>query len=189
MLTDAALRNLTPKSKIYKASDRDGVYVTVSTSGTITFRYDYRLNGRCENAVGVDRTASRRRALGHGRARPRGRQGTRGALQTVEQGHACGSHRVAARAVACNRSACVPKCAWRLAQLAWGAHLLVKHVAAAGEWYEVYLALLKQYRGSAYVLAIRGSSFTEQKIARHMLFGAVTALQFETAGRRAPAAG
>ncbi|MEK6296335.1 MAG: Arm DNA-binding domain-containing protein, partial [Paraburkholderia tropica] len=48
MLTDAALRNLKPKSKIYKASDRDGMYVTVSTSGTITFRYDYRLNGRRE---------------------------------------------------------------------------------------------------------------------------------------------
>lgn len=48
MLTDAALRNLKPKSKIYKASDRDGMYVTVSTSGTVTFRYDYRLNGRRE---------------------------------------------------------------------------------------------------------------------------------------------
>ncbi len=42
MLTDTALRNLTPNSKIYKASDRDGRYVTVSPSGTITFRYDYR---------------------------------------------------------------------------------------------------------------------------------------------------
>ncbi|MBF8179483.1 tyrosine-type recombinase/integrase [Herminiimonas contaminans] len=48
MLTDAALRNLKPKSKIYKASDRDGMYVTVSPSGTVTFRYDYRLNGRRE---------------------------------------------------------------------------------------------------------------------------------------------
>ena len=41
MLTDTALRNLKPKSKIYKASDRDGMYVTVSTpvpspSATIT---------------------------------------------------------------------------------------------------------------------------------------------------------
>jgi len=36
MLTDAALRNLKPKSKIYKASDRDGMYVTVSPSGTVT---------------------------------------------------------------------------------------------------------------------------------------------------------
>lgn len=48
MLTDAALRNLKPKSKIYKASDRDGMYVTVSPGGTVTFRYDYRLNGRRE---------------------------------------------------------------------------------------------------------------------------------------------
>lgn len=30
MLTDTALRNLKPKSKTYKASDRDGMYVTVS---------------------------------------------------------------------------------------------------------------------------------------------------------------
>ena len=48
MLTDTALRNLKPKSKPYKASDRDGMYVTVSTAGTIAFRYDYRLNGRRE---------------------------------------------------------------------------------------------------------------------------------------------
>ena len=48
MLTDTALRNLKPKSKPYKASDRDGMYVTVSTTGTVTFRYDYRLNGRRE---------------------------------------------------------------------------------------------------------------------------------------------
>ncbi len=33
MLTDTALRNLKPKSKTYKASDRDGMYVTVSTVG------------------------------------------------------------------------------------------------------------------------------------------------------------
>ncbi len=48
MLTDAALRNLKPKSKIYKASDRGGMYVTVSPSGTVTFRYGYRLHGRRE---------------------------------------------------------------------------------------------------------------------------------------------
>ena len=34
MLTDTALRNLKPKAKPYKASDRDGMYVTVSTTGT-----------------------------------------------------------------------------------------------------------------------------------------------------------
>ncbi|MBV2209949.1 MAG: Arm DNA-binding domain-containing protein, partial [Thermomonas sp.] len=48
MLTDTALRNLKPKSLTYKASDRDGMYVTVSPAGTVTFRYDYRLNGRRE---------------------------------------------------------------------------------------------------------------------------------------------
>ncbi len=48
MLTDTALRNLKPKSRIYKASDRDGMYVAVSPTGAITFRYDYRLNGRRE---------------------------------------------------------------------------------------------------------------------------------------------
>ena len=48
MLTDTALRNLKPKSLTYKASDRDGMYVTVSPTGTVTFRFDYRLNGRRE---------------------------------------------------------------------------------------------------------------------------------------------
>jgi integrase len=48
MLTDTALRNFKPKSLIYKASDRDGMYVTVSPTGTVTFRYDYRLSGRRE---------------------------------------------------------------------------------------------------------------------------------------------
>jgi hypothetical protein len=36
---------LKPKSLTYKASDRDGMCVTVSPIGTVTFRYDYRLNG------------------------------------------------------------------------------------------------------------------------------------------------
>ena len=36
MLTDTALRNLKPKSKTYKAFDRDGMYVTVSPTGTVT---------------------------------------------------------------------------------------------------------------------------------------------------------
>ena len=48
MLTDTALRNLKPKSLIYKASDCDGMYVTVSPAGTVTFRYDSRLSGRRE---------------------------------------------------------------------------------------------------------------------------------------------
>ena len=48
MLTDTALKNLKPKSAQYKVADRDGMYVTVSPVGTVTFRYDYRLNGRRE---------------------------------------------------------------------------------------------------------------------------------------------
>ncbi|HET7837439.1 MAG TPA: tyrosine-type recombinase/integrase [Variovorax sp.] len=48
MLTDTALRNLKPRAAPYKVSDRDGMYVTVSTAGTIAFRYDYRLNARRE---------------------------------------------------------------------------------------------------------------------------------------------
>jgi len=48
MLTDTALKNLKPKSAQYKVADRDGMYVTVSPAGTVTFRYDYRLNGRRE---------------------------------------------------------------------------------------------------------------------------------------------
>lgn len=48
MLTDAALKALKPKDKIYKIADRDGMYVRVMPSGAISFRLDYRLNGRRE---------------------------------------------------------------------------------------------------------------------------------------------
>jgi Arm DNA-binding domain len=48
MLTDTALKNLKPKAAPYKVTDRDGMYVTVSPVGTVTFRYDYRMNGRPE---------------------------------------------------------------------------------------------------------------------------------------------
>jgi len=51
MLTDAALKQLKQKGKPYKISDRDGMYAHVSASGTVTFRYDYRLNGRRETIV------------------------------------------------------------------------------------------------------------------------------------------
>lgn len=51
MLTDTALRSLKPKEKPYKIADRDGMYAYVATSGTITFRYDYRLNRRRETLV------------------------------------------------------------------------------------------------------------------------------------------
>ncbi|WP_042885923.1 tyrosine-type recombinase/integrase [Cupriavidus necator] len=66
MLTDTALRNLKPKSKTYKAFERDGMYVTVSPTGTVTFRYDYRLNGRRETL-----TIGRYRPAGISLALPR----------------------------------------------------------------------------------------------------------------------
>lgn len=51
MLTDSALKHLKPKDKAYKVTDRDGMYVRVGTNGTISFRLDYRLNGRRETVT------------------------------------------------------------------------------------------------------------------------------------------
>lgn len=48
MLTDIQLKRLKPQEKIYKVTDRDGLYVAVSPTGTRSFRYDYRINGRRE---------------------------------------------------------------------------------------------------------------------------------------------
>ena len=48
MLTDTKLRNLKPQDKLYKENDRDGLYVAVTTAGTISFRYNYSVNGRQE---------------------------------------------------------------------------------------------------------------------------------------------
>ena len=48
MLTDVALKSLKSKEKPYKITDRDGMYVHVSPGGTLSFRLDYRLNGRRE---------------------------------------------------------------------------------------------------------------------------------------------
>ena len=48
MLTDASLKALKSRDKLYKIADRDGMYVVVQPSGAIVFRYDYRLNGRRE---------------------------------------------------------------------------------------------------------------------------------------------
>ena len=48
MLTDTKIKSLKPKDKVYKVADRDELYVSVSTTATITFRYDYRINGRRE---------------------------------------------------------------------------------------------------------------------------------------------
>lgn len=48
MLTDTKLKSLKPQAKLYKVTDRDGLYVAVSPAGTVSFRYDYRINGRRE---------------------------------------------------------------------------------------------------------------------------------------------
>ena len=48
MLTDAGLKALKPKEKLYKIVDRDGMYVVIQPAGAIVFRYDYRLSGRRE---------------------------------------------------------------------------------------------------------------------------------------------
>ena len=48
MLTDVALKSLKPREKPYKVADRDGLYAHVTISGAVTFRLDYRLNGRRE---------------------------------------------------------------------------------------------------------------------------------------------
>ena len=51
MLTKAALKYLKSKAKDYKVADRDGMYVLVKSSGALTFRYDYRMNGRRETVT------------------------------------------------------------------------------------------------------------------------------------------
>src|ERR1700761_8019913 len=49
MLTDVAIKALKSKEKDYKVADRDGMYVHVTTKGAMSFRMDYRLNGRRES--------------------------------------------------------------------------------------------------------------------------------------------
>ena len=51
MLTDTQLKNLKPMGKLYKKVDRDGLYVAVTRTGVVSFRLDYRLNGRRETIV------------------------------------------------------------------------------------------------------------------------------------------
>jgi integrase len=51
MLSDTKLRNLKPRGKPYKVADRDGLYVVVTPTGAISFRYNYRINGRQETLV------------------------------------------------------------------------------------------------------------------------------------------
>jgi putative integrase P4 len=51
MLTDTKLKALKPKEKMYKVTDRDGLYAVVRPTGRIVFRYDYRINGRRETVT------------------------------------------------------------------------------------------------------------------------------------------
>ena len=81
MLTDVALKNLKPRTKPFKVADRDGMYAHVSTFGLVTFRLDYRLNGRRETvmlgrydrhgltlALARERCIDARRAVNDGRS-------------------------------------------------------------------------------------------------------------------------
>lgn len=47
-LTDKELKNLNPKVKLYKVTDRDGMPAAVTLTGVISFRYQFRVNGRQE---------------------------------------------------------------------------------------------------------------------------------------------
>ncbi len=51
MLTDTGLRHLKPKENLYKVNDRDGLYIAVTQAGTISFRYNYSINGRQETVT------------------------------------------------------------------------------------------------------------------------------------------
>ncbi len=51
MLTDTKLRNLKPTGKLFKIADRDGLYVAVTPAGGVSFRYNYKLNGRQETVT------------------------------------------------------------------------------------------------------------------------------------------
>ena len=81
MLTDTALKILKPKDAPYKVTDRDGMYVTVSTAGTVTFRYDYRINGRrealtigCYGPTGISLTLAREKLIDAKKAKRQGRK-------------------------------------------------------------------------------------------------------------------
>jgi hypothetical protein len=65
VLTDTKLKNLKPQEKLYKVSDRDGC-MSRAHAGSVSFRYDYRINGRRETLVigqyGRDGISWRKRA-------------------------------------------------------------------------------------------------------------------------------
>ena len=84
MLTDAGIKALKPKDKLYKVADRDGMYVAVNPSGAVVFRYDYRLNGRRETltlgrygAAGLSLARAREKLIDAQRAIAEGRSPAR----------------------------------------------------------------------------------------------------------------
>lgn len=48
MLSETQIKNLKPKDKAFKITDRDGLYLYVTPSGTKSFRFNYKINGRSE---------------------------------------------------------------------------------------------------------------------------------------------
>ncbi len=81
MLADVALKNLKPRDKPYKVADRNGLYFFVSSSGSVSFRFAYRLNDRRETvtlgkygpaglylARAREKCLDARRAIGDGRS-------------------------------------------------------------------------------------------------------------------------
>lgn len=84
MLTEAGIKALKPKDKLYKVADRDGMYVAVNPSGAVVFRYDYRLNGRRETltlgrygAAGLSLARAREQLIDAQRAIAEGRSPAR----------------------------------------------------------------------------------------------------------------
>ena len=51
MLTDLSIRKLKADGKPYKVADRDGLYAFVTRAGAVSFRFDYRVQGRRETLV------------------------------------------------------------------------------------------------------------------------------------------
>ena len=97
MLTDAAIKVLKPKEKLYKIVDRDGMYVVVQPSGAIVFRLDYRLNGRRETltlgrygpaglslARAREKVIDARRAIAEGRSPAQEKQREKRRLQEAK---------------------------------------------------------------------------------------------------------
>jgi hypothetical protein len=50
-LSDSRLRSLKPRSKSYQVTDGGGLFAEVLPSGSVSFRYQYRIGGRKERVV------------------------------------------------------------------------------------------------------------------------------------------